>query len=323
MKKKIIGCIVLSAILALVWVGAADAAAAFPNKRITYNICFNPGGESDITARFQEAPLKKVLGTDIVIQYKIGGGGALCWADLVQSKPDGYTIAGHNLPHIILQPLELGDPGYQTLQLKQIYFFENTPNVLMVRMDSPFKTLKEFVEYAKKQPAGVLTVGGSGTSSSNDLATAMFNKAAGIKLTYVPFGGTGSAIPALLGGHVTALMTYTPMVIQYKEKFRTLAIADDKRMKVMADVPTFKEQGYDVVEGAYRGVAAPPGTPDAVVKVLADAFKKVHDDPEVRKKMDQYGFKTEYLGPKESDALVKKKMVEYEQIMKELGRIKK
>ena len=321
MKRIGVGVIALLATLALVGVAAAGT-ADFPNKRITYNICFNPGGESDITARFQEQPLKKVLGVDIAINYKIGGGGALCWADLIKTKPDGYTIAGHNLPHTVLQPLEMGNAGYNTLDLKQIYFFESTPNLLLVRNDSPFKTLKDFVEYAKKTP-GAVTVGGSGTSSANDLGTTMLNKAAGIQLTYVPFGGTGSAVPALLGSHVTALMSYSTMGIQYAGKFRALAIASETRMDVLSDVPTFKEQGYDVVEGAYRGVAAPPGTPDDVVKILADAFEKVHKDPEVKKKMDQNGFKTEFLGPEASLALVKKKMVEYEAIMKQLGRIKK
>jgi tripartite-type tricarboxylate transporter receptor subunit TctC len=322
MKRFIIGCFVLVTVLAVVWVGAAGA-ADFPKKRITYNICFNPGGESDITARFQEQLLKKILGQDISINYKVGGGGALCWAELVKSKPDGYTIAGHNLPHTALQPLEMGNAGYKTLDLKQIYFFESTPCLLVVRNDSPFKTLKDFVEYAKKNPPGVMTVGGSGSSSANDLATAMLNKAAGIKLTYIPFGGTGSAVPALLGAHVTALMTYSTMGVQYKGKFRALAIASDKRMDVLPDVPTFKELGYDIVEGAYRGVAAPPGTPDDVIKILANAFEKVHKDPEVKKKMDQNGFKTELMGPEASLALVKKKMVEYETIMKELGRLKK
>lgn len=321
MKRVGIGVIALVATLALVGVAAAGT-AGFPNKRITYNICFNPGGESDITARFQEGPLKKVLGVDIAINYKIGGGGALCWADLVKTKPDGYTIAGHNLPHTALQPLEMGNAGYQTLDLKSIYYFESTPDLLLVRNDSPFKTLKDFVEYAKKTP-GAVTVGGSGTSSANDLGTTMLNKAAGIQLTYVPFGGTGSAVPALLGGHVTALMSYSTMGVQYAGKFRALAIASETRMDVLADVPTFKELGYDVVEGAYRGVAAPPGTPDDVVKILADAFEKVHKDPEVKKKMDQNGFKTEFMGPEASLALVKKKMVEYEAIMKQLGRIKK
>jgi tripartite-type tricarboxylate transporter receptor subunit TctC len=151
----------------------------------------------------------------------------------------------------------------------------------------------------------------------------MFNKAAGIKLTYIPFGGTGSAVPALLGGHVTALMSYSTMAVQHKERFRALAIASEERMEVLPNVPTFKELGYDVVEGAYRGVAAPPGTPDEIVKILADAFDKVMKDPEVRKKMDANAFKTEFMGPEAAQALVKKKMVEYEQIMKELGRIKK
>ncbi len=321
MKRIGIGVIVLVATLALVGVAAAGT-APFPTKRITYNICFNPGGESDITARFQEQPLKKILGVDIAINYKIGGGGALCWADLVKTKPDGYTIAGHNLPHTALQPLEMGNAGYQTLDLKSIYYFESTPDLLLVRTDSPYKTLKDFVEAAKKNP-GAFTVGGSGTSSANDLGTTMLSKAAGIQLTYVPFGGTGSAVPALLGSHVTALMSYSTMGIQYAGKFRALAIASETRMDVLSDVPTFKEQGYDVVEGAYRGVAAPPGTPDDVIKTLADAFEKVHKDPEVKKKMDQNGFKTEFMGPEASLALVKKKMVEYEGIMKALGRIKK
>ena len=151
MKKRTVGFIVLFAALAMAWAGAVNA-AEFPSKRITYNICFNPGGESDITARIQEQALKKYLGADVAIQYKIGGGGALCWSELVQSAPDGYTIAGHNLPHTILQPMEMGDAGYKTLDLKQIYMFESTPNVLMVRKDSPFQTLKDFVDYAKKNP---------------------------------------------------------------------------------------------------------------------------------------------------------------------------
>jgi tripartite-type tricarboxylate transporter receptor subunit TctC len=322
MKKVAVGFTVFLFACAFVLAGAVGA-ADFPKKRVTYNICFNPGGESDITARIQEHALKKYLGKDVSIQYKIGGGGAVCWAELVKTAPDGYTIAGHNLPHTILQPMEMGDAGYKTFDLKQVYFFEVTPNVLMVRKDSPINSLKEFIEYAKARPAGAVTVGGSATSSANDLGVAMLNKAAGLKLTYVPFTGTGAAVPALLGGHVTALMSYSPMVIQYRDKFKFLGIMSEKRMEVIPDVPTFKEQGYDLVEGAYRGVAAPPGTPDAIVKILADAFDKTMRDPEVKKKMDQYGFETLYLGPAESLALVKKKYAEYEVIMKELNRVKK
>ena len=141
MKKVAVGFTVLLVACAFLLAGAANA-ADFPKKRVTYNICFNPGGESDITARLQEQALKKYLGKDVSIQYKIGGGGAVCWAELVKTAPDGYTIAGHNLPHTILQPMEMGDAGYKTFDLKQVYMFEVTPNVLMVRKDAPYNTLE-------------------------------------------------------------------------------------------------------------------------------------------------------------------------------------
>jgi tripartite-type tricarboxylate transporter receptor subunit TctC len=317
-----IGILGLALLAALMLSPSFSAAGDYPSKPLTYIICFNPGGESDITARLQEQPLKKAFGQEVVIVYKIGGGGSVGWSELVQSKPDGYTIAGDNLPHIVLQPMERGNAGYNTLDLKQVYMFESTPDLLVVREGSKYKTLKDFIEDAKKNP-GVVTVGGSGSSTANDLGTAMLNKAAGIKLTYIPFSGSGAAVPALLGGHVTALMTYSTMGVQYKGKFRPLAIASEERMDVLPDVPTFKELGYDVVEGAYRGVAAPPKTPDNIVKYLADCFEKVMKDPAVKKKMDENGFKTEFMGPEAATALVKKKMVEYEVLMKELGRVKK
>ena len=219
MNKVAIRFIVLFALVIIILPGSVFS-AEYPSKPLTYIICFNPGGESDITARIQEPVLKKYFGQEVVVTYKIGGGGSVGWSELVRSKPDGYTIAGDNLPHIVLQPLERGNAGYNTLDLKQIYMFESTPNLLVVRQDSPYKTLKDFVDYAKKNPPGIVTVGGSGSSTANDLGTTMLNKAAGIKLTYIPFGGSGSAVPALLGGHVTALMTYSTMGVQYKDKFR-------------------------------------------------------------------------------------------------------
>jgi len=306
------------AALALFMFSAPAIAADYPSKPLTYIICFNPGGESDITARIQEQPLKKYYKEGVVITYKIGGGGSVGWSELIASKPDGYTLAGHNLPHIILQPLLRGNAGYNTLDLKSVYIFESTPNMLVVRQDSPYKTLKDFIAAAKEKP-GVLTVGGSGSSTANELGTIMLNKAAGIKTIYIPFTGSGAAVPALAGGHVTALMTYSTMGVQHKGKFRPLAIMAEERMAVLPDVPTFKELGFDLVEGAYRGVAAPPGTPDAIVNKAAEIFGNVMKDPEVVKKMDDNGFKIERMGPKESLELIKKKMVLYKDLVKEMG----
>jgi tripartite-type tricarboxylate transporter receptor subunit TctC len=324
MKRLVLGSMTLALFMAVVFAVLPGPAKAdeYPSKPLTYIVCFNPGGESDITARIQEAPLKKYFGQEVVVTYKIGGGGSVGWSELVQSKPDGYTIAGDNLPHIVLQPLTRGNAGYKTLDLKQVYIFESTPDILVVRQDSEFKTLKDLIDYAKAHP-GVVTAGGSGSSSANELGTIVLNKAAGIKLTYIPFSGSGAAVPALLGGHVGALMTYSTMAVQYKDKFRPLAIMSEERMSVLPDVPTFKELGYDLVEGAYRGVAAPPGTPDDRVNFLAATFEKVMKDPEVIKKMDENGFKIEAMGPEKATAFVKKKMMEYEALMTEMGMIKK
>jgi tripartite-type tricarboxylate transporter receptor subunit TctC len=294
----------------------------YPSEPLNYILCFNPGGETDITARIQEAPLKKFFPDGVVISYKVGGGGSVGWSELVGSKPDGYTISGFNLPHIVLQPLTRGNAGYKTEDLKPIYFFQSTPNILVVRDDSPFKTLKDFVDFAKEHP-GVITAGGSGSSSANEMGVLLLNKAAGIKITYIPFTGSGAATPALLGGHVGSLMTYSTMAIQYKEKFRPLAIMSEERMEVLPDVPTFKELGYDIVEGAYRGAAAPPETPDENIKYLADSFEKVMKEPDVLKKMKENGFKSEFLGPEASAALIKQKIEEYTMLLGEMGMLKK
>ena len=316
----------LAAVLTLLLVAGflplSALAEKYPSEPLNYILCFNPGGETDITARIQEAPLKKYFPEGIVISYKTGGGGSIGWSELVRSKPDGYTIAGFNLPHIVLQPLTRGNAGYETLDLKPIYYFQSTPNILLVRNDSPFKTLKDFIDYAKEHP-GVVTAGGSGSSSANEMGALLLNKAAGIKITYIPFTGTGAAVPALLGGHVGSLMSYSPMAIQYKDKFRPLAIMSDERMEVLPDVPTFKELGYDIVEGAYRGVAAPPETPDDVIKYLAESFEKVMKEPEVLKKMKDNAFKSEFLGPEASAALINKKIEEYKVLLGELGLLKK
>jgi len=297
---------------------AASAFAAYPEKSLNYIITFNPGGESDIFARAQQPLLEKYLGQDVIISYKVGGGGAVGWSEIVKAKPDGYTFAGFNIPHIILQPMIRKNPGYRTEDLKPVSFFMSTPCVLAVKADSPFKNLEDFVKYAKENP-GAVTLGGSGSNSANHLGTVIFNKIAGTDIVYVPFTGSGEAIPALLGGHVSGLMTYTTMGVQYKNDVRVLAVAADERVDALPDVPTFKELGYNYSDGAYRGACVPPGTPDEIVNVLSDAFIKVNNEPEFQKKMKALGFALHNFTPEESVALVKAKMKEYEDVVKDLG----
>ena len=306
----------LVAVMAIAVLIPGIAFAEFPEKPITYTIPFNPGGESDITARLQEPELEKYLGVAVNVTHKPGGGGAVAWSDFQRTaKPDGYSIIGFNIPHIIGQPMIRKDAGYKTDGFKPIMWFHFTPNVLVVSKDSPFKTLDDFIKFAKKKPF-VGTVGGSGTYSANHLETIRFMKAAGIDLTYVPYTGTGPVIPALMGGHLKAAMSYSPVSVNYKDKFRTLAVAAEERVPAMPDVPTFKELGYDIVGGAFRGVAAPLGTPQPIVDQLAEAFTDANKI--IAKKQLDLGFVMEYATGDDALKLVEKMRKAYSDVLNDI-----
>ena len=224
---------------------------------------------------------------------------------------------GSNLPHIILQPLVREDAGYETDELVPIYYFQATSNVLAVSKDSQFNTVDEFVEYAKANP-GAVTLGGSGSYSANHLGVLVFNKVAGIETTYIPETGSGGAVPQLLGGHVQGLMTYTTMGINHKDDIKILAVAAEERVPSLPDVPTFKELGYDYVEGAYRGISGPPGLPDEIINILADAFAEVNKQPEYKKQMEEMGFEVLDFDPEESKELITDRKAYYEVILRDL-----
>lgn len=311
-NKRILSLILVLVVLSLSLTSCAKKGAVYPSTPITYVLCFDPGGESDITARFQQPVLTKLLSVPIAISYITGGGGGTGWSQLTTTTPDGYTIFGTNLPHIIVQPLT-GNAGYKTEQIDNIYMFESTPCILVVGQNSPIRTFDDFLKYAKAHPG--MSVGGSGEPSSNSLALARLAQLSNLTLTYVSFTGSGTAITALLGGHVDALMTYTSTFIQYKDKWLPLAVATEGRLGILPDVPTFKELGYDLVEKAYRGVAVPPGTPENIRKVLEQAFEKVNQDPEVIKEMENLGFIMENYNEAQSKALVDQLTPYYTQLL--------
>lgn len=298
---------------------AADT-SNFPSKPIQYIIPFGPGGESDVSARMQQPFFQKMFGQDLVISYKPGGGGAVGWSQLNSMPADGYTIMGVNLPHIIVKPLQR-DVGFKTEDLGVFYFFHYTPDAIVVRKDSPFKTLKDLIDYAKQNP-GRVTFSGSGKGTANDLAHTRFDKLAGIKTTYIPFKGTGASVTALLGGQVKAEWGYTTVGVQHADNTRVLAVAMDKRHPMLPNVPTFKELGVDMVGGAYRGMAVPKDTPEAIKKKLSDMFDKINHDPEFRKKMENQGFALVNISYDKVDEFMDKKTQEYTQAAKEAGIIK-
>ncbi len=315
----------LKTIKALVSAGlvasSVGALAAYPDKSISYIIPFGPGGESDVSARLQEPVFKKLTGQGLTIQYKPGAGGAAAWAQLNGMTADGYTVMGTNLPHIVLQPIEK-DVGYKTDDIDTVYWFHFTPDALLVPADSPYKTLKEFIEGAKKAP-GTITLSGSGTNSANHLAKQQFDKMAGIKTTYVPFAGTGPSNSALLGKQVGGSWAYTTVDIQLGDQVRCLGVAMEKRHPKIPDCPTFKEQGFELVGGAYRGIAVPKSTPAEIQKKLAADLAKVNADPDFIKKMEDGGFAMLDVGPDKMDAFMADIKKRYETLAKEMGIVKK
>jgi len=304
---------IILAISTMLIVSFGVAFAGYPERPVTYTIPFNPGGESDITARLQEPLLEKALGVKVNVTHKPGGGGAVAWGEFQRTaKPDGYQLIGVNIPHIIGQPMLRKNAGYKTDGFNLVMWFHFTPNALIVRADSPFKTLKDFIDYAKAHPK-VITVGGSGTYSANHLETLRLEREAGIKLTYIPHTGTGPLVPAILGGHLSALMNYSMLPAQQGKKVRVLAVASEKRVKALPDAPTFKEQGYDIVGGAFRGVAAPMGTPKEVIAKLADAFTKTNK--EIAKKQLPMGFVMTYATAGDAKTLVDKMRKSYSDVI--------
>ncbi|WP_280570682.1 tripartite tricarboxylate transporter substrate binding protein [Chromohalobacter sp. 296-RDG] len=304
---------------AATFAGLATAAGAedFPDRKIQYIIPFGPGGESDISARLQQKYFQEITGQKLIIQYMAGGGGAVGWSQLNEMDGDGYTIMGTNLPHIILKPMGK-DPGFKTEDLKNFYYFHYSPDALIVSNDSPFETLDDLVAAAKEAP-GSVTVSGSGTQSANDIANRRFESLADVKTTYIPFKGTGAAVTALLGGQVQAEWGYTTVAANHSDKVRMLAVAADERHPQFPDVPTFKELGYDLTGGAYRGMAVPKGTPEDVTKKLSDIFGQINQDPEFREKMQELGFVLIDVPYAEMDEFMAERRKEYEKVAREMG----
>lgn len=309
--------VLLAAALSLT---ASGTAAEYPDKSVNYIIPFGPGGESDITARHQQPFFKKLYGQNLVVSYKPGGGGAVGWSQLNEMQGDGYTIMGVNLPHIIIKPQQK-DVGFKTDDITTVYMFHYTPDAIVVTDDSQFSTLADLVSAAKQNPNGVI-FSGSGKGTANHLAQVRFDKMANIQTTYVPFKGTGASVQALLSDDVSAQWGYTSVGAKHEGKVRMLAVAMENRHPRFPDVPTFRELGYDLVSGAYRGIAVPSSTPESVRKRLSDMIKAINADPEFRKKMENDGMALLDVGYGDMDAFLAEKTGEYIEAAKAGGVIK-
>ena len=271
-------------------------AAEFPTKEVQIIIPWAAGGATDLIFRALAATTGKYLGKAVVVVNRPGGGGAVGYTEAAQAKPDGHTLVSAVTPLTIL-PHQV-TTAFTYKNFDAIINVVDDPSMFLVRSDAPWKSLKEFLDYAKKNP-DMITVGNSGAGGGVHLVALAFERAAGVKFNHIPFSGGGPSVTALLGGHINAVSVSPPEGIEHVKagKLKIIALFAEKRFEMFPDVPTVKEQGIDFVMGMWRGLVAPKGTPSDAVKKLHDAFKQGMDDPVFKKNAKDMAVNLSYLGP--------------------------
>ncbi|MFO1219846.1 MAG: tripartite tricarboxylate transporter substrate binding protein [Burkholderiaceae bacterium] len=260
-------------------------AQAFPNKPITLICPWPPGGGADAQMRALANAASKVFGQQVVIENRSGATGTVGAASLLNAKADGYTLS-QATNAVYRQPFigkTVYDPAKDFTYILGVTSFNFG---LVVRSESPYKSMAELMEAAKAAP-GKLTYGTFGNGSPPQTVMDRLEAKNGAQMTHIPFKGTAEGIIALRGGHIDALADGTGWA-QFVDggQFRLLAVFGDKRLKRWPNVPTLKELGYDVAEVSPWGIIGPKGIEPAVVKVLHDGFRKAMDDPEFLKALE-------------------------------------
>ena len=255
---------------------ASAQAPGYPNQPIQVVSPFAPGSTDQMLRPFLEK-LPEFLGQPAVLSYKPGAGGAVGAGFVAAAKPDGYTLVGTSIGSIVLGPLANKESAKFTLDSFVPVGAVAEGNLMMVvPAKSPFKTMKELVDYSRQNP-GKLSYSSSGAMGITHILTEILAKEAGVRWNHVAFQGSGPGVTALLGGHVDMSGTTAgPVQAHIKAgTLRPLAMFGDTRMKAFPDVPTLKELGYNVASPVVYGLLAPKGTPQAVVDSLYGALVKV------------------------------------------------
>jgi putative tricarboxylic transport membrane protein len=313
MFKRIISILFVLSLILTIPIHAAD----FPTKEVQIIIPYASGGATDLIFRALAATTGKYLGKAVIVVNRPGGGGAVGCTEAAQAKPDGYTLLSAITPLTIL-PHQV-KTAFTYKSFEPVINVVKDPGMFLVRSDAPWKSLKEFLDYAKKNP-DMITVGNSGAGGGVHLIALAFEKTAGVKFNHIPFAGGGPSVTALLGGHINAVSVSPPEGIEHVKagKLKIIALFAEKRFELFPDVPTVKEQGVDFVMGQWRGLAAPKGTPPDAIKKLHDAFKKGMDDPVFIKNAKDMVVNLSYLGPEAFGKLMAHDDEFYGKLVKEI-----
>lgn len=276
-NRKIISVLCIIIMITNILVGCSEKPEDYPSKSIEIICPYSPGGGSDTFGRAVADGFNRIFKETTVVTNRTGGSGQVGASYVIGKKNDPYTLITANSGDVSTW----FDMDINVKSFKNIAIIAWDINVLLVSADSPYYSLDDLIEAAKSDPSKI-TLGGTSVGSDSHTLMLMLQDGADFEATYVPFEGGGEVTSALLGGHISCSWSNPSEALGLIEtgKVRALGVASNERARSMPDVPTMKEQGYDVVWSQYRGLQAPPELDEAYVEILADAMRQVSESPE-------------------------------------------
>ena len=278
--------------LATAALAAPASAQTYPTRPIRMVIAFPAGGPTDFVGRLVAEKVKDILGRTIIIENKAGANGAIGADYVAKSEPDGTTLFLTTLGAVGVTPHMRSDLPYDSIKdFAPITNVVLNTTLLVVRAESPLKTMKDLVAAAKAKP-GEMTFASTGVGSPPHLTLELLQSVAGVKFVHVPYRGAAPALTDLLGGQVQLFAADAPVLMSNIKggKIRALGAASGQRNPMLPDVPTLAEQGYpNIVVDNWYGLLAPAKTPPAIIAKINDAFVKAINDPVVKKKLIDSG----------------------------------
>ena len=309
----------------LVAAAGLAAAQAYPTKPITMIVPFPPGGLADTVGRPVAEAMSRELGQPVVIENRGGAGGGIGMAHVAKAAPDGYTVLMALSSYSVLPEADsvLGRPQmYAYNALRPIARITADPTVLAVRADAPWKTVKEFIEDARKRP-GAINFGSSGNYGTMHVPMEILKQVADVRMTHIPYTGAGPAVTALLGGQIDAVSTGPATVLQHVKsgRLRVLAHWGNGKLVSMPEVPSLKEAGYNAEYAQWSGLFVPAATPEPVVQRLRAAARAAANDPKVKEVILGAGSPILYQDTPEFEKYVQDDVRRMADVVKKIGKV--
>lgn len=302
----------------LLAVGAAAQAQTFPDHAVRLVVPYPPGGFNDTLARVSAEKLGKMWNQTVVVENKPGGNTTVGNVSVAKAPADGYTILITPLPFSALPGLYRNNLPYDTLKdFQPLVWAGSTMNALVVRNDLPVNNVREFLEYARKNP-GKLNYGSTGSGSSNHLSMELFMKMTGAKLAHIPYKGSAPAVTAMLAGEIDALFDNVPNVLPHIKagKMKVIGVSGAQRSVLLPDVPTVAESGVPGYEvNVWFGMQVPAGTPRPVVEKLNRDIVTLLREPDVVKRFRDQGVEVVASTPEQFSALVHSEVAKWTQLI--------